>query len=89
MQRERAIETQLNTLAAAGCSCEPRAHAEAVASLDKDIARLEQERERLEIEVRRSSPRYAALAHPQRLVTGDIEQRPAGCRDASGRVPAR
>ena len=47
VERERAIETQLNTLAASRMQLQSRTQTpEAVASLDKDITRLEQERER-------------------------------------------
>ena len=90
VQRERAIETQLNTLAAARMQLRSRAQTpEAVASLDKDITRLEQERERLEIEVRRSSPRYAARGASAAARHPRHPAEPAGYRHASARVPAR
>ena len=75
VQRERALERQLNTLAASRVQLQSRTQTpETVASLERDITRLEQERERMEVEIRSTSPRYASLAHPEPLTTRGIQR---------------
>ena len=75
VQRERALEKQLNTLAASRLQSQSRTQSpETIASIERDITRVEQERERLEIEIRSTSPRYSAVAHPQPLATRDIQR---------------
>ena len=74
VERERALERQLNTLAASRLLLQGRTQSpESLASLERDITRLEQERESVEIEIRSTSPRYAAVAHPEPLATRDIQ----------------
>ena len=75
VERERALERQLNGLAASRVQMQSRTQSpETVASLERDITRVEQERERVEIEIRSTSPRYAAVAHPEPLSTRDIQR---------------
>ena len=75
VQRERALERQLSTLADSRLQLQSRTQTpETVASLERDITRVEQERERVEIEIRSTSPRYTAVAHPEPLATRDIQR---------------
>jgi CHAT domain-containing protein/predicted negative regulator of RcsB-dependent stress response len=75
LERERSLQQQLNTKAAAQVSLLNRKHTpEQAESAAKEIASITTEYEELQGKIRASSPRYAALTQPQTLNLSGIQQ---------------
>ncbi|HEV2667696.1 MAG TPA: tetratricopeptide repeat protein, partial [Blastocatellia bacterium] len=75
LERERALQRQLNAKAAALTNNFNNKSAEAIATaLDKEIAELTSRYQEVDAQVRASSPRYAALTRPEPLAVPDIQR---------------
>ena len=75
LERERELAGQLNVKAAAQVKLLSRSHTPAqAAALKAEISRLEHAHERAQAEIRRQSPAYAALTHPQPLTLKQIQE---------------
>jgi CHAT domain-containing protein len=75
LERERALQRQLNAKAAARINAFIDKGAEAMAAaLDKEIAELTSRYQEVDAQVRASSPRYAALTRPEPLAVPDIQR---------------
>jgi CHAT domain-containing protein len=75
LERERALQRQLNAKAAARINAFIDKGAEAMATaFDKEIAELTSRYQEVDAQVRASSPRYAALTRPEPLAVPDIQR---------------
>ena len=75
LERERSLQQQLNTMAAAQVNLLNRKHTPAqAAAAAKEIASITAEYEELRAQIRARSPRYAALTQPQPLSLAEIQQ---------------
>jgi len=75
LERERALQRQLNAKAAARIKDFNDKGSEAIATaLDKEIAELTSRYQEVDAQVRASSPRYAALTRPEPLAVPDIQR---------------
>ena len=75
LERERALARQLNAKAASQVQLLSRTHTpEQAAALEQEVNQLESDYERVQAEIRRTSPRYAALTQPQPLSLKEIQQ---------------
>jgi CHAT domain-containing protein/tetratricopeptide (TPR) repeat protein len=75
LERERALQQQLNDKAATQAALASGGRAEAtVAAVAKEIATLSAQLQEVEAEIRARSPRYAALTQPQPLSAPEIQQ---------------
>jgi len=75
LERERALQRQLNAKAAARINAFIDKGAEATATaFDKEIAELTSRYQEVDAQVRASSPRYAALTRPEPLAVPDIQR---------------
>ncbi len=75
LERERALQQQLNAKAAARINVLNDKGPEAiVAALDKEISELTSRYQEVDAQVRASSPRYAALTRPEPLAVLDIQR---------------
>jgi len=75
LERERALQQQLNAKAAARINIFNDKGSEAIAeALDKEISELTSRYQEVDAQVRASSPRYAALTRPEPLAVPDIQR---------------
>src|SRR5215813_13248039 len=75
LERERALQRQLNAKAAARANASQNKGAEElVAALDKEIDELTARYRDLEAQIRASSPRYAALTMPEPITAAEIQR---------------
>ena len=75
LDRERALARQLNAKAAAQMRLLSRPHTPArAAALKQEVSQLEYDYERAQAEIRRTSPRYAALTQPNALTLKELQQ---------------
>ena len=75
LERERALARQLNARAASQVQLLSSTHTpQQAAALNQEINQLEIDYERVQAEIRRTSPRYAALTQPQPLSLKEIQQ---------------
>jgi CHAT domain-containing protein/Tfp pilus assembly protein PilF len=75
LERERSLQQRLNARAAAQVELLNRKHTSAQAeAAAKEIASLTDEYEEIRAQIRKSSPRYAALTQPQPLNLTEIQQ---------------
>jgi len=75
LERERALQQQLNAKAAARASAFNKKETEALAkSFDKEIAELTTRYREVEARIRATSPRYAALTLPEPLAAAEIQR---------------
>src|SRR5262249_15773149 len=75
LERERSLQQRLNAGAAAQVDLLNRKHTSAQAeAAAKEIASLTEEYEEIRAQIRKSSPRYAALTQPQPLNLTEIQQ---------------
>jgi CHAT domain-containing protein/Tfp pilus assembly protein PilF len=75
LERERSLQQRLNARAAAQVDLLNRKHTSAQAeAAAKEIASLTDEYEEIRAQIRKSSPRYAALTQPQPLNLTEIQQ---------------
>jgi CHAT domain-containing protein len=75
LERERALQRQLNAKAAARIKAFSDKGADAIATaLDKEIAELTSRYQEVDAQIRASSPRYAALTRPEPLAVPDIQR---------------
>jgi CHAT domain-containing protein len=75
LERERALQQQLNAKAAARIKAFNNKGADATATaFDKEIAELTSRYQEVDAQIRASSPRYAALTRPEPLAVPDIQR---------------
>jgi CHAT domain-containing protein/Tfp pilus assembly protein PilF len=75
LERERSLRQRLSARAAAQANLLNRTHApEQAEAAAKEVAAILAEYEKLEAQIRASSPRYAALTRPQPLNLSEIQQ---------------
>jgi CHAT domain-containing protein len=75
LERERALQRQLNAKAAARKNAFDNKGAEVIAiAFDTEIAELTSRYQEVDAQVRASSPRYAALTRPEPLAVPDIQR---------------
>jgi len=75
LQRERTLAKQLNARAASQVQLLSKPHTPGRAgALKQEISQLENDYEQVQAQVRRISPRYAALTQPQPLKLAEIQQ---------------
>ncbi|HEY6403292.1 MAG TPA: CHAT domain-containing protein, partial [Blastocatellia bacterium] len=75
LERERALQRQLNAKAAARANASQNKGAEElVAAFDKEISELTARYSELEAQIRVSSPRYAALTLPEPITVAEIQR---------------
>src|SRR5262249_12391493 len=75
LEREHSLQQRLNARAAAQVDLLNRKHTSAQAeAAAKEIASLTEEYEEIRAQIRKSSPRYAALTQPQPLNLTEIQQ---------------
>jgi CHAT domain-containing protein/predicted negative regulator of RcsB-dependent stress response len=75
LDRERKLASQLNARAASQVQLLSHSHTpEQAAELKQEIDQLENDYERVQAEIRRVSPGYAALTQPQPLALKEIQQ---------------
>jgi CHAT domain-containing protein len=75
LDRERALQRQLNAKAAARANVSQNKGAEELAAtFDKEIAELTDRLSEVEAEIRASSPRYAALTLPEPVTVAEIQR---------------
>jgi len=75
LERERALQRQLNAKAAARIKAIEDKSSEAIlTAFDKEIAELTSRYQEVDAQVRASSPRYAALTRPEPLAVPDIQR---------------
>ncbi|HKQ75530.1 MAG TPA: CHAT domain-containing tetratricopeptide repeat protein [Blastocatellia bacterium] len=75
LERERALQRQLNAKAAARANASKNKGVEELAAaLDKEIAELTAQYREVETQIRVSSPRYAALTQPEPVTVAEIQR---------------
>jgi len=75
LDRERALQRQLNAKAAAHANASKNKGAEELAAaLDKEIAELADHYREVEAQIRASSPRFAALTLPEPITVAEIQR---------------
>jgi hypothetical protein len=75
LERERALQQQLNAKAAARATALDAKGAEPLAAgFDKEIAELTARYQEVDAQIRASSPRYAALTRPEPLAVAEIQR---------------
>ena len=75
LDRERALAKELNTKAAEQAQLLARTHTpEQEAALNRAITQLEADYEQVQAQIRRTSPRYAAIAQPEPLALREIQR---------------
>jgi tetratricopeptide (TPR) repeat protein len=75
LDRERALAKELNTKASEQAEVAARTHtAEQAAALNTAITQLEADYEQVQAQIRRTSPRYAAIAQPEPLALREIQR---------------
>ena len=75
LELERSLRRQISDKAAARTSLLSNKRTQAqTAFFDKEIAELTSRQREIEVQIRQSSPRYAALTQPQPLSAGEIKQ---------------
>jgi CHAT domain-containing protein/Tfp pilus assembly protein PilF len=75
LDRERGLAEALNKKAAEQVQLLARTHTpEQAAALNKAIIELESDYEQVQAQIRRTSPRYAAIAQPEPLALGEIQR---------------
>jgi CHAT domain-containing protein/predicted negative regulator of RcsB-dependent stress response len=75
LERERSLRQRLSARAAAQANLLNRKHTpEQAEAVEKEVASIIAEYEKLEAQIRASSPRYAALTRPQPLNLSEIQQ---------------
>ena len=75
LERERALQRQLNAKAAARVKDYNDKGAEAITeAFDKEIAELTSRYQEVDAQIRASSPRYAALTRPEPIAVPDIQR---------------
>ena len=74
LERERTLARQLNARAAAQVQLLSRVHTpQQATALKQEISQLENDYERVQADIRKSSPHYAALTQPQPLKLPEIQ----------------
>lgn len=75
LQRERSLQQQLNARAERQTRLSSNKHTEEqVTAAAQEIDALTKDYQQVEVEIRQSSPRYAALTQPQPLTTDEIQR---------------
>jgi CHAT domain-containing protein len=75
LDRERALAEELNRKAAEQAQFLARTHtADQAAALNKTLTQLESDYEQVQAQIRRTSPRYAAIAQPEPLPLREIQR---------------
>ena len=75
LERERALQRQLNAKAAARANASKNKGAEELAAeFDKEIAELTASYREVEAQIRASSPRYAGLTQPEPITVAEIQR---------------
>ena len=76
LDRERTLAKELNTKAAEQAQIASRTHApEQAAALNQAVMQLEADYEQVQAQIRRTSPRYAAIAQPEPLALRELQRR--------------